>query len=60
MIEFHSFQSSIGSLSLLAMEEGLIKISSENESMEDLNKWCQKTLGSNIQKGNTYSRFAKY
>ena len=60
MIEFNFFQSPIGPLSVLAMEEGLIKISSENESMEDLDTWCKKRLDTNIQEGNTFSRFAKY
>ena len=60
MIEFNLFQSPIGPLSVLAMEEGLIKISSENESMEDLDTWCKKRLDANIQEGNTFSRFAKY
>ena len=42
MIEFNFFQSPIGPLSVLAMEGGLIKISSANESIEDLDTWCKK------------------
>ena len=60
MIEFNFFQSPIGPLSVLAMEGGLIKISSANESIEDLDTWCKKRLDVNFQEGNTLSWFAKY
>ena len=60
MIEFNFFQSPIGPLSVLAMEGGLMKISSANESIEDLDTWCKKRLDANFQEGNTLSRFAKY
>ena len=60
MIEFNFFQSPIGPLSVLEIDEGLIKISSENELMENLDTWCKKRLDVNLQEGNTFSRFAKY
>ena len=55
MIEFNFFQSPIGPLSVLEIDEGLIKISSENELMENLDTWCKKRLDANFQEGNTLS-----
>ena len=40
MIESARFQSPIGQLSILAVKEGVVKISFENESMEEMEKWC--------------------
>ena len=48
MIEFARFQSPIGQLSILAVKEGVVRIFSTNESMEELAKWCQKNMGMGI------------
>ena len=48
MIESARFQSPIGSLSILAAKEGVVKISFENESMEMMEKWCKNHLGMGI------------
>ena len=40
MIEPAYFHSPIGFLSILALEEGIVKISFSTESMEELEKWC--------------------
>ena len=59
MIEFTRFQSPIGQLSILAVKQGVVKISSENESLEELAKWCQKNLGMGITEGNNFTTEAK-
>ena len=59
MIEFACFQSPIGQLSILAVKEGVIKLSYENESMEELAKWCQKNLGMGIVEGTNFITDAK-
>ena len=48
MIESVRFQSPIGKLSILAVKEGVVRIFSTNESMEELAKWCQKNMGMEI------------
>ena len=55
MIEFARFQSPIGSLSILAVKEGVVKISFENESMEKMEKWCRNHLGIRIVEGTDFS-----
>ena len=48
MIKSACFQSSIGPLSILAIKEGVVKISIENESWEEMEKWYQSRLDMGI------------
>ena len=59
MIESACFKLPIGKLSILAVKEGVIKISIENESLEELEKWCQKNLGMEIVEGTNFTTEAK-
>ena len=51
MIEFTRFQLPIGKLSILAVKEGVVRIFSKNESMEELKDWGQGHLGMGIAEG---------
>ena len=59
MVEINQFQSPIGRLTLVGVKEGVVRISSENESLEELAKWCQKNLGMGITKGTNFTTEAK-
>ena len=59
MIESARFQSPIGSLSILAVREGVVKIAFANESREEMQQWCQKHLGMEVIKGTAFSTEAK-
>ena len=59
MIEFACFKLPIGQLSILAVKEGVVKISFENESMEKMEKWCQNHLGMRIVEGTDFTTEAK-
>ena len=59
MIESARFKSPIGQLSILAVKEGVVKISFENESMEKMEKWCQNHLGMRIVEGTDFTTEAK-
>ena len=59
MIEFVCFKLPIGQLSILAVKEGVIKISFENESLEELEKWYQKNMGMGIVEGTYFTTEAK-
>ena len=59
MIESACFKSSIGQLSILAVKEGVIKISFENESLGELEKWYQKNMGMGIVEGTYFTTKAK-
>ena len=59
MIEFARFQSPIGQLSIMAVKEGVVKLSFENESMEELAKWCQKNMGMKIVEDTNFTTEAK-
>jgi len=59
MIEFARFQSPIGQLSIMAVKEGVVKLSFENESMEELAKWCQKNMGIGIVEDTNFTTEAK-
>ena len=45
MLKFTRFQSPIGHLPPLAVKEGVLKISFESKSRDDIDKWCQSHLG---------------
>ena len=59
MIESVRFKLPIGQLSILAVKEGVVKISFENESLEELAKWCQKNMGMGITEGTNFTTEAK-
>ena len=59
MIETARFQSPIGQLSILAVKEGMVKISFGNESMEELEKWCRNHLSMGIVEGTDFTTEAK-
>ena len=59
MIESARFKSPIGQLSILAVKEGVVKISFENESMKKMGKWCRKHLGMVIVEGTDFTTEAK-
>ena len=55
MIESARFKSPIGQLSILAVKEGVVKISFENESMEELKDRCQGQMGMGIVEGTNFN-----
>ena len=59
MIEFARFKLPIGQLSILAVKEGVVKISFQNESMEKIEKWCQNHLYMEIVEGTDFTTEAK-
>ena len=59
MIESARLQSSIGQLSILAVKDGVVRIFSKNESMEELAKWCQKNMGMKIVEDTNFTTEAK-
>ena len=59
MIEHTTFDSPIGKIYILAVKEGVVKISFSTESPEELEKYCQKYLGVGVQEGSEYNRDAK-
>ena len=59
MIEFAHFKLPIGQLSILAVKEGVIKISFENESREKMEKWCKSHLDMEIVEGTNFTTEAK-
>ena len=59
MIESARFKLPIGQLSILAVKEGVIKISFKNESHEKMEKWCRDHLGMGIVEGTDFTTEAK-
>ena len=59
MIEFTNFNSPIGKIYIAAVKEGVVKISFSTESLQELEKYCQRHLGSGIREGSEYTRDAK-
>ena len=59
MIEMNSFQSPIGKLTITAVKEGVVKISFDNKSLEELEKWYLEHLGMGIVKGNSVTTQAR-
>ena len=51
MVGINQFQSPIGTLTLVGVKEGVVRISFENESLQELEIWCQKNLGMGIVEG---------
>ena len=59
MIESARFQSPIGALTILAVKEGVVKISFENNCMEEIEKWCLDYLGMKTKEGIDYTTEAR-
>ena len=59
MIEYTTFDSPIGKIYIVAVREGVVKISFSTESPQKLEKYCQKHLGSGVREGSEYNRDAK-
>ena len=55
MIEYTTFNSPIGKINIAAVKEGVVKISFSNESIEELDFWCQKHLGAGVREGSEYT-----
>ena len=59
MVGINQCQSPIGTLTLVGVKEGVVRISFENESLQELEKWCQKNLGMGIVEGTDFTTEAK-
>ena len=59
MIEYTILNSPIGKIYIAAVKEGIVKISFSIESLQELEKYCQRHLGSGIREGSVYTRDAK-
>ena len=55
MVGINQCQSPIGTLTLVGVKEGVVRISFENESLQELEKWCQKNLGMRIIEGTNFT-----
>jgi len=59
LIEYTTFNSPIGKIYIAAVKEGVVKISFSTESPQELEKYCQKHLGSEIHQGSDFTKYAK-
>ena len=59
MIEYTTFNSPIGKIYIAAVKEGVVKISFSTESLQELEKYCQKHLGSEIHQRSDFTKYAK-
>ena len=59
MIEYTTFNSPIGKIYIAAVKEGVVKISFSIESLQELEKYCQKYIGAGVREGSEYTRDAK-
>ena len=59
MIAITRFQSPIGKLTIMAVKEGVVKISFANNSLEELEKWCLDHLGMGIVNGNSTTSWGR-
>ena len=59
MIEYTTLNSPIGKIYIAAVKEGVVKISFSIESLQELEKYCQRHLGSGIREGSEYTQDAK-
>ena len=59
MIEYTTFNSPISKIYIVAVKEGVVKISFSTESPQELEKYCQKNIGTGIRGGSEYTRDAK-
>jgi len=59
LIQYTTFHSPIGKIYIAAVQEGVVKISFSNETLEELEKYCQKHLGYGIREGSECTRNAE-
>ena len=59
MIESVRFQSLIGTLSILAVKEGVVKIAFSNKSVDEMKKWCLIHLDIAAVEGTDFTTQAK-
>ena len=59
MVEYSSFATPLGRLQLLAVKNGVVKISFESATSDEIKKWCQKYLSKSPVKGGKFSKIAK-
>ena len=59
MIEYTTFNSPIGKIYIAAVKEGVVKISFSTESLQELEKYCQKHLGPEVHQGSDFTKYAK-
>ena len=59
MVEINRFQSPIGLLLILALKEGVVKISFSNKPQKELINWCQNYLGLEAIEGTNFTSEAK-
>jgi len=59
LIEYTTLNSPIGKIYIAAVKEGVVKISFSTESLQELEKYCQRHLGSGVREGSEYNRDAK-
>ena len=59
MIEYTTFNSPIGKIYIAAVKEGVVKISFSNESPQELENYCQKSLGSEVHQGSDFTKYTK-
>ena len=59
MIEYTTLNSPIGKIYIAAVKEGVVKISFSIESLQELEKYCQKYIGAGVREGSEYTRNAK-
>ena len=59
MVESVRFQSPIGTLSILAVKEGVVKIFFEDKFLEEMEKWCQNQFCMAVEKGTDFTRQAR-
>ena len=59
MVESICFQSPIGCLSILSVNEDVVKIFLKNESREKMEKWCRNHLDMGIIEGTDVTSLAK-
>ena len=59
MVEPTFFQSPIGTLSILSIKEGIVKITFENESRAKMDQWCKNNLDMGIIVGTDITSQAK-
>ena len=58
MVEINQIQSPIGRLSILAVEDSVVKISFENKSLEEMEKWCCNSMGIKAVEGIDFTSYA--
>ena len=59
MIEYTTFNSSIGKIYIVALKEGVVKISFSAQSTQELKKYCRKNFRTKIREGLEYTQYAK-